>query len=443
MQEPQWLERVIGKALELYQSPPSSAIEAARKALADTLAVASAAPQLNKHAARIASEVISYGTGRAIVPGLWVKASRLEAAVATALLAHSIELDDWLAPAYTHVGTVAVPVLVAQADRVTLGEAYRILIAAYEVALGVGSALGRNHYRVWHTTATVGAAVAATTWLLSSGISEAKALASAVEASLAYASGLWSVVRSTPIAKPLSPANAVATGSLAAEATRQGIRVAGAIEELCRLSDSGCNPLEPGEPAILLNGFKLYPACRHTHTAIEAAEKLSKRVGEAQSISWIEVRVFEEAARVAGRGWPSTRSEAFFSLRYLVAVALRYGRLGITEIDKGMHDQQVKRLYDVTRIVVEDEYTRAYPWKQPATIRVATRDKQLEEHVEIPLGDPARPASLKDILAKAESLSRGLGDDRIRLVAEYAARESQDKPLIEVLEAAMKTRHPQ
>jgi 2-methylcitrate dehydratase PrpD len=280
---------------------------------------------------------------------------------------------------------------------------------------------------------------AAATACLALGCDSWEQVAAAIELSLAYAGGLWSINRSRAPYKPLSPAIAAARGIIVARtALALGERVPGILADIRAYYRALPSAELPPGHGLLLNGYKFYPACRHTHTAVEAAERLS-RVVEPARVVRVEVVVFEEAVRVAGKPWPTSLRETMFSLAYLVSVALTYGRLGFRELKMGMSDPRVKRLFEATRIVVEPSYTEAYPREQPATVRVVLGDTVVEETVRVPKGDPARKPSLRDLVLKAELLSREAADRRVLALAERIARLKHDEPLDGLLEAVARS----
>jgi 2-methylcitrate dehydratase PrpD len=412
---------IAERVVEAYEDEDPRLLEEARKAVLDTMVVAAAAPKLSSRARRVAESIASE-PGSVPVLGLWRTSSLSAAVAANAFLAHSLELDDWLAPGYVHAGSVVVPVAIALAGSKPFKELLKLVVAGYEAAYLVGSLLGRNHYRVWHTTATAGSAAAAAVAVLAVSGRDPERAVAAMELALAYAGGLWGVNRARALYKPLSPAMAATRGLLAARvALVEAEPIPQLIEDVKRSYHAeGAVAKQPGR-GIMLNGFKFYPACRHTHTAVEAAERLSRQLGQ-EGIRYVEVQVFEEAARVAGKPWPTTLREAMFSLAYLVAVALTYGRLGFEELQRGMKDPRVRRVYEAVRVSVDPAYTSMYPEKQPARVKVVTVDgRVLEEVVEHPRGDPARRPSLDELQAKAHQLAREAGDERVSRLARQIA----------------------
>ncbi len=209
------------------------------------------------------------------------------------------------------------------------------------------------------------------------------------------------------------------------------------LDDVCRAYRGECSIPDIREPAILMNGYKFYPSCRHSHTAVEAAERIHAMLGRVDYAEKIEVVVYEEAARVAGIREPQTLSQARFSLPLLVAAALIYGRLGIGELRRALSDPRVRRLARNIVVKVSDTYTSMYPKQQPATVVVHIGGGRYEETVMTPKGDPARRPSLDDIVGKALWLADEAGDNRARMVIEELARASYGKALSSIIEGAL------
>lgn len=397
----------------------------ARKALIDTLAVAMSAPRVYPKAGRIAGS-IAEDAGPALLLGLGRSAPRLEAAMANAFLAHSTEYDDWLAPGYVHAGSIAVPTALSYGLDMPFKRVLQSLVAGYEAGLLVGSYMGRSHYTVFHGTATIGASVAAATYTLLVSSRPSEHLGPAISLAMSYAGGLWTINRAGALYKPLSPAHAVSTGVLAAKAAIvEGVEVPEGLERACNALGGECVARPPEGHGVSLNGFKFYPACRHSHTAIEAALSLQGKV-RPQDVLGVRVRLFREAVEVAGVREPRTVEEARFSVPLLVALALSRGRVGFREIEEGLRDPVVRRLARLVSLEADEEFTRAYPERQPAEVVVETRDGTLKSYRDRPRGEPSSSVSLDEILAKAEGLRPYLEDNELSLLRRLAGLSEED-----------------
>src|SRR5690606_37388414 len=80
------------------------------------------------------------------------------AALVNGAASHVVEQDDLHNSSVLHPATVVFPAALAAAQ--DLGSSGRELIlasvAGYEAGIRIGEFLGRSHYRIFHTTATVG-----------------------------------------------------------------------------------------------------------------------------------------------------------------------------------------------------------------------------------------------------------------------------------------------
>ncbi len=395
------LDYIVERVIEAYNASINIILEA-RKPLIDTLGVMAASPRVYPKSLKIAASIAG-DNGNVRLFGTSIKSSSRGTAIAGAFLSHSIEFDDWLAPGYVHAGSIIIPIILSYGYNKTLGEALRVIAAGYEAGLVAGSYYGGSHYRYWHSTSTIGGIVAATTYtLLVEGPSE-KALKSSISLAATYMGGLWLVNNARALYKPLSPAQAVQTGILAGRAgIVEGRMVPHALEESCRIMHGYCKLVEHDRHGLLLNGYKFYPTCRHSHTIIEAAEQLYGRIPLKDILS-IKAILFQEAYNIAGKRDPQTVEEARFSIPFLVSATLKYGRIDFETL-KQFNNPAIKELMEKVELESSPEYTRAYPIKQPAKLVIETRRGTLTSYIEYPKGDPERPIELEDLINKLEGL---------------------------------------
>ncbi len=418
-------ESIAERVARAWESPSPEALEAARFALVDTVAVGSAGYHLEPVARRYALEhLLSSPAGPVRAWGAWRGTGPRTGAVVNSFLSHSIEYDDWLRPGYVHAGAVVVPVAVsaAQSQCISLEEVLRAVVAGYEAAGLVGAYLGGSHYRVYHSTATAGAAGASTTYyLLATGSSEG--VSDAIAAALNYAGGLWDAPRD-PRVKPYSASHAAQLGvdsAILASAVRP---VRARLEEACKRLGGECRDEAVESPgwrlAVLENGFKLYPTCRHTHTVIDAVLEVREEVVDPGRIREVTVRVYEAAKRVASR-WPvDNRYDARFSIEYLTALTLLHGSPTISKIDEGLRDKDVLRLASKVHVIHDPLLDREYPERMPAVVEIAADAGKIRAVKEVPRGDPGTVV-LEVILEKARTLSKEAGDARVEALARAIA----------------------
>ena len=103
----------------------------------------------------------SSGPAQVIVNGTGTSA--YFAALVNAASSHLVEQDDLHNSSVLHPATVVFPAVLAAAQDLGKSGAELLLaaVAGYEAGIRIGEFLGRSHYRIFHTTATVGTLAAA------------------------------------------------------------------------------------------------------------------------------------------------------------------------------------------------------------------------------------------------------------------------------------------
>lgn len=389
-----------------FKSLPNEVKNECIKAIIDTVGVAILGYEysdVSKAYGKIIAVELDAGS---TVLGGWWKSKPIYASSINSFSSHILEYDDWLRPGFVHAGSVIIPSVLAYGENhVDWKRCIEAVVIGYEAMARIGAAAGREHYSYWHTTGTAGA--------IASAIAVSKLLDLTVEqacnaAALAgyFTSGLWGFISAGSSAKPLSPAHASLLGGLSCELIQNNVKTNTLLFEgnrgfkvIAPNIDLAILKNPPWNYAILHNGYKLYPCCRHTHTAIYCAINLSKQI-DIGKVNRIEIQTFSEAIKIAGIDKPMTVDQAKFSIKYLVAATLKYGKLGLKELNAGLFDSDVNKLMKITEVVVDDEYSRLFPEKQPTSVRLNIDDKIIEDYQETPPGDPANPASIMEIKDK-------------------------------------------
>lgn len=383
-----------------FKSLPVKVIDECTKAIIDTIGVSILGYEYSEFSKAYANIIATKLDNGPTVLGGWWKSKPLYVSSINSFSSHILEYDDWLRPGFVHVGSVIIPSILAYGeDNINWRSFIEAVAIGYEAMGRIGAAAGREHYSLWHTTGTAGA--------IASAITISKILGFTVEetcnaAALAgyFTSGLWGFISISSSAKPLSPAHASLLGGLSCELIHSNIRTNTSLFEDNRgfkviapniNLDILRNP--PWSYAILYNGYKLYPSCRHTHTAVYCAINLSTQV-DIREIREIEIQTFSEAVKIADIDKPKNMDQAKFSIKYLVATALKYGKLGLKELNAGLSDRGINRLMQITKVTVNNEYSDLFPQKQPTSIRLKIDDKVVEDYQETPPGDPMNPASI-------------------------------------------------
>lgn len=395
-----------------WQDLPEEVRGMARELFADWLANAVAGYRSPLTQALLA---VVPASGSAVRIGDLHAADPLAATLINASAAHANEFDDSYRAGLYHPGA---PVQAAAFSAACLngvsGSAMLTgIVAGYEISLRLAAAINPAHYKVWHTTGTVGAfgAAAAAAHLLELTPEQT---AAAFGLAGTQAAGLWEVLPDAPQAKNLHPAKAAHSGLLAALLAQRGINGPASIFEGEQGFFAATVPAEVdlsrclaglGEQWLTLDTtFKAYPVCGHTMTSIEAVLQLAAQV-RAEEVEHIEVRAHPVSLQVAGETHPADEAAAKFSIPWCVAVALSRGRVGLDEFTpSSLQDASIRALLERIELVADDTLSRV-PGQRPA--RVSLRLKQggtLSALAEVRKGDPERAMTAAEKHAKCIGL---------------------------------------
>jgi 2-methylcitrate dehydratase PrpD len=342
------------------------------------------------------------GPGRAVRVGDLQPAEPLWAALVNAGAAHALEFDDSFRAGLYHPGAPTISTAFSAACRAEAPGIVLLtaLVAGYEVSLRLATAVNPAHYRLWHTTGTVGAFGATAAAACALGLAPGET-AGAFGLGGTQAAGLWEVLPDAPLAKNLHPAKAAHAGLLAALLARNGIEGPRTIFEGPRGFFAATVP-EPvdvkkctaglGEEWLTVaTTFKAYPVCGHAMTPIEACLVLHGQAALA-AVEEVEVRAHPVSLQVAGQPFPTDEAQAKFSIPYCVAVALLKGRVGQQEFSSQLiGSREIRDLLGRIRLVPDDGMTTV-PGRRPArvTLRLAG-GKTLTAMAEVRKGDPELP----------------------------------------------------
>ena len=332
--------------------------------------------------------------------------SDMQAICLDAGLANVEEMDDMHREAILHPGPVVLPVVahLARHEGLTLARALDAVVHGYEVMIRVGRSLGPHHYSKWHNTATAGVFGAAAAAAHALALTPAQTVWALGNAGT-QAAGLWQVRLEPVMSKQLHTGHAAWAGLSAATLARAGFTgprhilegEQGLFAAMC--ADARPQRLLADDEDWLIHStsFKPWPACRHTHAAIDAALALRAFHGEAacQQAQRIEISSYGDALRMCDQPAPQTRTEAKFSLQYAVSAALRHGPLDPSHFDApALADRAVAELIARCRVTLDSGLDTAYPNHYGAEVRLVWSDsRHATSRIDDALGDPPRPLS--------------------------------------------------
>ena len=150
--------------------------------------------------------------------------------------------------------------------------------------------------------------------------------------------------------------------------------------------------------------FKAYPVCRWAQPAVEAAVAVQREHGFfAEDIAHISIESFREAIALGSQcSIPNTTEDAQYSLRYPVAAALVFGRLGAEEIGlPKLADPRVRRMLGIVALTENAEYSRLFPAERWARVQVTLSDgRTLVSQPAEARGSPENPLATEELRAK-------------------------------------------
>lgn len=331
------------------------------------------------------------------------------AAFMNSLYGHGAELDDGNKKAGGHAGVHLIPAVFALADKMR-SNCEDVLIAlatGYETYIRISSAAQPGlMQRGFHSTGVVGtlacaAACARLYHFNAQGIEDAIALATTMTG------GLLSYGDSRPVIKPLNPAKAAENGIFAAMLVNEGVQ--GPSESLegqngwfHAVTNEVNEKFLKGSDHLLLHDcyFKLYPSCRHTHCAIDAAIVLHSQIKK-EEIKQIHVYIYPSAIKLAGIKYPKDQNEAKFSISYTLAHALLYGSYGIEDMNPLRESDEIIDLIKKIHLIPDEDMEDREKGIRGACVELQKINGEiLKKTIFVPKGDPENPLTRNDIINK-------------------------------------------
>lgn len=390
-----------------------------RLALLDILAaaVAGAATESGRLVIDYANR--TYAKGNSTVIGSPHALAAPGAALANGTSGHALDVDDGYTAGNIHPSVVVLPAVLALAEAQTASAEVLLAAAAagIEFACRVAAA---GHPAVanrgFHTTPLAGVLGAALGCARVLGLSP-DLTASAIGLAASHAGGLFEFLGKGAEVKRLHAGKAARDGVLSAELAGRGLTgpptaLEGSRGYFKAFSD-GTNSAHIvterlGERWRLLDTyFKLYPCCRHLHTAVEAAIQLRPEIA-GKEVTEIAIGTYGLAARHSHTN-AETLIDAQMSMPFVVASALRHGELTLRDFSpEARRDPATLALMRRVRVFVDPEAEAGYPTVRPASLNVTCADgSSLSARVELPLGEPSRPLSEAILVDKVRNLCEG------------------------------------
>jgi 2-methylcitrate dehydratase PrpD len=429
-----------------FEDLPGEVVEAAKLVLLDYLASAMAGYKINRVFNEALWSVVSDMGGkkesRVLFQGARLPAPH--AALMNAAYGHGADLDDGNRTAQGHPGVGTIPAVLALAEARGLSgqDVVVAIVAGYDIFVRMATALNPSHLsRGFHTTGTIGTIAAAgaaakALKLPLAGVRNALSLAAL------QAAGLLEVAESGQMAKPFHPAKAAFNAILAARLAEKGAE--GPREPLegrkgfirAFADQANLDALGQGlgkKFRISSCYIKLYPACRHTHGAIDAALKLRQdSLFSLNALKTVRVHIYPAAINLTGSIFkPRNQDEAKFSLAYTVATALTKGHFTLKDLDaaKGL-DKETRGVIAKFEILSDPKLENPAANLRGARVELVLKDgTTLREEVKLPKGDPEVPATDRDM------------EGKLRFCAEDVFSEARQRAILKTVRKLDRLEH--
>ena len=385
------------------------AVETARQGILDTVGVMLAGSR--QPAALIAARAIARAGatgGPATLFGHPRRVDLLSAALLNGTAAHALDFDDCSNTMGGHPSAPILPALWALAE--ANGASGRDLLTAYAAGVEVETKLGRavnfHHYETgWHPTSTLGTfgAAAACARLLRLRPTE---IAAALALAASMASGLKANFGT--MAKPYHVGHCARNGLSAALLAAEGMTAAtdafehpqgffnvyDGLDNVApgRVLSEWMSPCDLVDPGI---AFKRHPCCASTHPAIDAMLALRADHGlTPANVARVQSWTHPRRLRHTNRPDPRTGLDGKFSVQYVLALALRNGRVGIGDFDdEAVRDPGIRAIMSRIEAAPHPEARMDDDEHFFALVRVTTTTGESHErYVDRPMGrDRAHP----------------------------------------------------
>lgn len=323
----------------------------------------------------------------------------LDVLTKAAMLGNVLEMDDIHRGGLLHPGPVVWPAALSVSGQ-GMNDVLDAAVRGYEAMIGVGATLDAYHYTRWHNTATAGAFGAAAAGASLYGL-DAERAGWALGNAGSLAGGLWHMRHADVMTKQVHVSHAAfsavwmakmavhgLTGSTGLLEGPQGLYMAMTLDPLPMVLGSGWRMAEVS--------FKPWAACRHAHPVIDCALQLR---AAGRLTPPFHVETYADAIVFCDHPDPETEAQAKFSLQHAIAV-IADGREAEPADFTPAAIAALAPLRDQVTVSEANEFTSRYPDHFGARLMAGGAAVGVVDT----LGDPERPMSADDIMAKTRTL---------------------------------------
>lgn len=360
-----------------------------------------------------------------------------QAALANGTTVHAFEVDDLIASALVHPGTVIVPAALAAAEHVDAGAEtlLRGIVIGYEAMARIGLALGTEpSHRGFHKTSVAGPVAAAIAAGVVMGLSQAE-IVNAVGLACSSASGIKSYAGGSggAMVKGMHGGRSAEAGVRMAMLAREGFDAPrAAIDGRYGLLEvfSG----KSAQPSHLWSGLgerwaidetwiKVFPVCGWIQGVMQLL--LDLRGGEAipfERVKRVTVGTAKFAVKNNANPRPADPGEAQYSIPYCVSVGLASDPRDPAQFERAAFtDAQRLALAERVALEVDAASEAVFPKQFGTRIRIELEGGETREASTLdPKGTPADPCTYGEVVDKLSRLAAfsrtGDADTIVRIV---------------------------
>lgn len=413
--------KALGKyiAETKYDALPPDVISEAKKRIADVIGIGLSGS--GTQVRRIEKFCTAHGKqGSSTIWGIGTKTSPEYAALANGTMTFHLELDDVHRTSHTHPGVSSVPAALAicEQNRLSGKALVEAVVVGYDASIRIGLAVSPSIYvdRTYlapGTLAIFGSAASAAKLAGQDAETAGKTIAAA-----AYYGPLacYEPFRLGAGIKDMIMGWANLSGMYAAEFASFGFegpdtaiegdfgfcRTTSAKFDIARLYDRLGTYHE-----ILFTGIKPYACCRQHHAAIDCMLELRENHPFGlDDVEHVKVRTFVVSSR-GNQKRPTSIPEAKYSIPYILAVALKYGKVWREQFTEELiADETLLSFAERVDVEPDHELDKLYDEKWPSIVEVKLKNGTVfSVRRDLPKGEPEFPCTDEDIREKFMSLS--------------------------------------
>lgn len=420
-----------------YNQIPNDVVDSAKDSFLDFLAVSIAGYRKGPLSRIIIPYLLKIGGKyESTVLGTDKKIPAINAALANGISGHSMDLDDGHRKALGHPGVTVIPAALAVAELVGCSgrELLTAIIIGYELFIRIGQEANPALFsRGFHTTGVCGSLAAASAAVKVLSLDKEKIVSSLGIAGTQCA-GLLAVTHSGQMMKPLNAGKAAQNGVLSSLLSQ-----AGAIGSLKILEgkdgfiqafsgNSDYSPIldELGKSFKIKECYKkFYPACRHTHAAIDAALYLKNNNNfNIPDVQEIKITTYPAALKLTQKEkMPEDEAETRFNIAFAVSLAIVKGKAGINEFSmENTKNQQIGDLFNKVKIINDSSFESKENNIRGAEVEIILRNNtRLKKRIILPKGEPENPLTKEELYDKFNDfIGKFWSNEKKEKVLEYS-----------------------